>query len=98
LSLVWNWENEIRKFAPRLRVYKHIGVRRITNPEDFYRYDIILTTYGIVRNDLELLKKCEFRYVILDESQMIKNPFSKIFRAVRQLHSRYRIGSYRYTH
>lgn len=91
LSLVWNWENEIRKFAPRLRVYKHIGVGRITNPEDFYRYDIILTTYGIVRNDLELLKKCEFRYVILDESQMIKNPFSKIFRAVRQLHSRYRL-------
>ncbi|NLI24281.1 MAG: DEAD/DEAH box helicase [Bacteroidales bacterium] len=91
LSLIWNWENEIRKFAPRLNVYKHIGVGRITSPDDFYRYDIILTTYGIVRNDLELLKKCEFRYIILDESQAIKNPFSKIFRAVRQLHSRYKL-------
>ncbi len=91
LSLIWNWENEIKKFAPHLKVYKHIGLGRITEPENFFQYDIVLTTYGIVRNDLELLKKCEFRYVILDESQAIKNPFSKIFRAVRQLHSRYRL-------
>lgn len=91
LSLIWNWENEIRKFAPKFRVYKHIGVGRISKPEDFFRYDIVLTTYGIVRNDLELLKKCEFRYVILDESQMIKNPFSKIFRAVRQLRAKYKL-------
>jgi SNF2 family DNA or RNA helicase len=91
LSLIWNWENEIRKFTPHLKVHKHFGSSRTTDPSVFYKYDIILTTYGVVRNDLEMLSRCEFRYVILDESQIIKNPFSKLFRAVKQLKSKYRL-------
>jgi len=91
LSLIWNWDNEIKKCAPNLRVYRYTGTNRTTRPEDFYQYDIVLTTYGVVRNDLEMLQRCEFRYIILDESQIIKNPFSKLFRAVRQLKSMYRV-------
>lgn len=91
LSLIWNWDNEIRKFTPHLRVFKHVGPGRTNNPSIFYNYDIVLTTYGVVRNDLDMLTRCEFRYVILDESQTIKNPFSKLFKAVRQLRARNRL-------
>jgi superfamily II DNA or RNA helicase len=91
LSLIWNWENEIRKFTPHFRIYKHFGSGRTSNPAVFYENDLVLTTYGVVRNDLEMFSRCEFRYVILDESQIIKNPFSKLYRAVKLLKSKYKL-------
>lgn len=91
LSLIHNWENEILKFAPSLRYFKQTGNNRIQNPSDFYNYDLILTTYGIVRNDLELIRNVLFSYLVLDESQFVKNPESKAFRAIRTLQSRHRI-------
>ncbi|MFN8206786.1 MAG: SNF2-related protein [Bacteroidales bacterium] len=91
LSLIWNWENEIRKFTPHFRVYKHFGSGRTTDPAVFYEHDLVLTTYGVVRNDLQMFSRCEFRYVILDESQIIKNPFSKLYRAVKLLKSKYKL-------
>ena len=93
-SLVHNWENEINKFTPSLNVYKHTGVQRKRAGElqDLVmHYDIILTTYGIVRNDIGTLKNVEFLYLILDESQNIKNPASKAYQAVNQLQGRYRM-------
>jgi SNF2 family DNA or RNA helicase len=57
----------------------------------FENYDLILTTYGVVRNEYEQLKEYEFLYIILDESQTIKNPDSKIFQAVTELQSKHRL-------
>lgn len=91
LSLVHNWESEIRKFAPSLRYYKQTGINRIQNRKGFYDYDLILTTYGIIRNDLELLKEVQFHHIILDESQFVKNPESKAFQAIKSLNSLHRI-------
>ena len=74
-SLVHNWDNEIRKFAPALKAYKHIGSQRkkaIDLDKIAQFYDVILTSYGTVRNDIEMLSKTEFFYLILDESQFIK--------------------------
>lgn len=93
-SLIHNWENEIRKFAPTLNVYSHVGLQRkksvdLTKIAQFY--DVILTTYGTVRNDVDLLKNTVFFYVILDESQYIKNPTSKIYQAVMKLHAKHRL-------
>ncbi len=93
-SLVHNWENEIRKFTPSLKVYSYVGLQRkkavdISKIARFY--DIILTTYGTVRNDIDLLKNTTFFYVILDESQYIKNPSSKTYQAVLKLHSKHRL-------
>jgi superfamily II DNA or RNA helicase len=93
-SLVHNWDNEIRKFTPALKTYKHIGVQRkkaIDLEKIAQFYDIVLTTYGTVRNDVEILSKTGFFYLILDESQLIKNPASKTYKAVMKLHSQHRL-------
>ncbi len=90
-SLIHNWEEEIKKFTPELKCYKFIKQNRPKDLNKFKDYDIILTTYGIVRNDFELLRAYKFFYIILDESQYIKNPDSKIYKAVNQLNSKYRL-------
>ncbi|NCD40725.1 MAG: DEAD/DEAH box helicase [Bacteroidia bacterium] len=84
-SLVHNWYAEIRRFAPRLKVYRHTGITRTASLSKWKNYAIILTTYGTLRNDIHKLEKFSFRYVILDESQMIKNPESKTHQAVMTL-------------
>ncbi|MEX1190199.1 MAG: SNF2-related protein [Bacteroidia bacterium] len=90
-SLIYNWENELRKFAPTLHVRKHLGQRRRTDTDFFENADVVLTTYGIVRNDISLLKQIQFEHIVLDESQLIKNARSVSFQAVRQLNAKQRI-------
>jgi SNF2 family DNA or RNA helicase len=90
-SLVYNWEDEIRKFTPQLTCYRYTGVNRTRRADELYQYDIVLTTYGIVRNDYELLRSVDFHYLILDESQYIKNPESKIYKAVNELQSKHKL-------
>jgi superfamily II DNA or RNA helicase len=90
-SLVFNWLNEAQKFTPELRVLAYTGTYRDKNPDRFADYDVVLTSYGIVRLDTELLAGYKFDYVILDESQAIKNPSSTTSQAVRQLHSKHRL-------
>lgn len=90
-SLIHNWEEEIRKFTPDLSCFKFIGQNRPKDIGLFKDFDIVLTTYGIVRNEIELLTSFKFYYVILDESQYIKNPDSKIYKAVNQLKSKHRL-------
>jgi hypothetical protein len=91
-SLLYNWQREAGKFAPLLRVHIHAGNSRTKDPSLFLQYDIVLTTYGIVRQDIAMLKPFPFHYVILDESQMIKNPESKTAQTIRQLLSRHRLS------
>lgn len=90
-SLIHNWEEEIKKFAPTLSVYRHYGADRKNNINNFDDFDVILTSYGTVRNDFELLSQYQFLFVILDESQYIKNPNSKTYKAVSQLDTQYRM-------
>ncbi len=90
-SLVYNWEKEARKFTPKLKVFTYTGTNREKNPEKFSKYDLILTSYGIVRLDVEMLKEFYFNYIILDESQAIKNPSSNIAKAVNKLNARGRL-------
>ena len=90
-SLVYNWQSEAAKFTPGLRVLAYTGTYRDKNPDRFADYDVVLTSYGIVRLDTELLASYKFDYVILDESQAIKNPSSTTSQAVRQLRSRHRL-------
>ena len=90
-SLVHNWEAEINKFAPDLRYLKHTGMQRTKDPKIFADFDLVITSYGIVRNDLDMLQRFGFYYLILDESQYIKNPGSKIYKAITSLNSEYRL-------
>ena len=93
-SLVHNWENEIKKFAPSLKTYKYVGINRrhsMDLRETVKFYDVILTTYGTVRNDSETLSRIDFFYLILDESQYIKNPSSQTYKAVLKLKAQNRL-------
>ena len=90
-SLIYNWLNEAKKFTPKLRLMVHTGTLRYKSPEVFGNYDVVITTYGISRIDIDLLKEFVFDYVILDESQNIKNPSSKSYQSVRQLKSRFKL-------
>jgi len=93
-SLIHNWENEINKFAPSLKVYKHVGsLRNKSNSlgSVISFYDIILTTYGTLRNDVEMLGNYEFWYLILDESQNIKNSSSKTYKSILEIRSKHKL-------
>lgn len=89
-SLIFNWENEIKKFAPSLRYHLFYGMDRTLTPENFKTFDIIISSYGIVRNDIDTLTKFQWEYVILDESQAIKNPDAISTKAVQLLNARNR--------
>ncbi|MHB1001054.1 MAG: SNF2-related protein [Armatimonadota bacterium] len=91
-SLLDNWEREAHRFTPNLRVHIHTGLSRSTDVADFDKYDLVLTTYGIMRRDLELLREYKFHYVILDESQAIKNPVSITGKAARCLNCSHRLA------
>lgn len=91
LSLVYNWENEIKRFAQELKYVKYLGSAREADVEKLLQYDIVLTTYGTVRNDADLLKNLPFCFVVLDESQLIKNPRSQVSEAVNKLNAEHRL-------
>jgi superfamily II DNA or RNA helicase len=90
-SLIYNWLNEAKKFTPKLKIHAHTGSSRDKDVSLFSDYDIVITTYGITRVDIDLLKDFYFSYIILDESQNIKNPSSKSFKAVKTLKSKYKL-------
>jgi len=90
-TLIYNWENEIKKFTPSLSWCIHHGSLRTRNPEDFRKYNIIITTYGTLRSDIQLMMKFLFDYVVLDESQAIKNPSSKVTKAACLLTAKNRL-------
>ncbi|RDB03157.1 DEAD/DEAH box helicase [Runella aurantiaca] len=90
-TLIFNWQAEAAKFCPELTLYVHTGPQRTKNAKVFNRYDIILSTYGSVRSDIELLSNFRFHYVVLDEAQAIKNPDSMISKAVKLLNAQNRL-------
>jgi len=91
-SLIFNWEREIEKFTPSLTKYSLVGSDRLNSPEQLKNYNIILTTYGIIRRDWYWLSKQLFSVIILDESQNVKNPLSQSFKAISKLKGRFRLA------
>ena len=89
-SLVFNWESEIKKFCPQLKTYIYYG--NTTDIKEAMKHHLILTTYGKVRSDIETLKENTYYYVILDESQNIKNIQSQSSKAVMLLNGSYRLA------
>lgn len=90
-TLMFNWENEIRKFTPEITYHIHHGGERNRTKEQFTNKEIIITTYGTLRSDIKLLVDIPFDYVVLDESQAIKNPASKVTKAASLLNAKHRL-------
>ena len=89
-SLIYNWENEIKKFSPKLKVGVYYGINR--DFSSLKKVDVILTTYGTIRNDIENLLEQKFDLLVLDESQNIKNINSQTTKAVLLLNAKKRIA------
>jgi superfamily II DNA or RNA helicase len=90
-SLLHNWSNECRRFAPILKVLSHVGIQRNRELSSFSYYDVVVSTYHTVRQDSEALSSFRFHYIILDESQMIKNPSSKLYHSMLELQSDHKL-------
>ena len=91
-TLMYNWENEIKKFTPELTHIIHHGPKRNITPGAYDNFDIIITTYGTMRSDIKAFKEIPFDYVVLDESQSIKNPQSQVAKASLLLNSKNRLA------
>ncbi len=90
-SLIYNWENELQKFGPALKYHIYYGLEREFTEEHFNEYDIVITSYGLIRNDLKDLMQFNWHYIILDESQAIKNPDAQTNKALQLLKSKNRM-------
>ena len=92
-SLVFNWKQEAARFTPKLQVLDHTGQSREKETvEHFEEFDLILTTYGTLRNDAVVFKDLQFDYVILDEAQTIKNADTASAKAARLLRGDHRLA------
>ena len=89
-SLLFNWQDELNKFAPSLSVYTYYGHGR--NLKEALSHQVVLTTYAMVRNDAEAFSREQFYYVILDESQNIKTINAQTTQAVFLLKARHRLA------
>jgi len=90
-SLVFNWVAEAAKFTPKMRVLNFTGKERV-GLEDLAEIDLVVTTYGTMRNDIERLREIDFEYLILDEAQAIKNSNAQAAKAARLLKGRHRLA------
>lgn len=90
-SLVFNWVAEAQKFTSKLRVLNYTGKERV-GLEDLAEIDLVVTTYGTMRNDIEKLREIDFEYLILDEAQAIKNSNAQAAKAARLLKGRHRLA------
>ncbi|RME05512.1 MAG: serine/threonine protein kinase [Anaerolineae bacterium] len=91
-SLIANWQREAQRFTPALQSLVHLGNFRKKDAAVFREHDLILTTYGTMLRDIELLRQHRFSVVVLDESQAIKNPVAKSARAARLLNAEQRLA------
>ncbi|MCB0847574.1 MAG: DEAD/DEAH box helicase, partial [Bacteroidetes bacterium] len=90
-SLVFNWMSEVEKFCPGYKALRHTGSDRSKDGAEFKDYDLIITTYGLARSDIDFLKEIPFHYVVLDESQAIKNPTTQTAKSVKLLNAKNRM-------
>jgi len=86
-SLVYNWEAEVRKFAPQLNVLVVAGMpgERQERLKEISSADLVVTSYGLIKRDIELYSATKFKYCFVDEAQNIKNPTTLNAKSVKQI-------------
>jgi superfamily II DNA or RNA helicase len=91
-SVVHNWLDEAARFAPGLTVLEYTGTERVAQRDRISEHDLVLTTYGTLRRDVEALAAVRFDYAILDEAQAIKNAASRTAKSARALRAGHRLA------
>ncbi|MEX2513985.1 MAG: SNF2-related protein [Cyclobacteriaceae bacterium] len=90
-TLLFNWKDEFEKFAPHIDYFIHHGNRH-DSVEALQKHQVLMTSYGLVINDLDLLKQIDFDLIIADESQAIKNTHSQRYKAITKLSGKFKIA------
>ncbi len=94
-SVLGNWEREVKKFAPSLKVLQYHGDKRPKGKafaEAIKNQDLVITSYSLVYRDIKLLQSLSWQAIVLDEAQNVKNPEAKQSQAVRQLETTFRVA------
>jgi SNF2 family DNA or RNA helicase len=95
-SVLGNWQKEIEKFAPHLKVIVHHGGSRIQDDKDFItaslNHDIVITSFTLARKDAKLLSQINWQRIVLDEAQNIKNPKAAQTKAILKLSAKHRLA------
>lgn len=92
-TLAGHWAQEIKTYAPFMKTLTYIGsvAERTSMAHKFKNVDVVITSYDVARNDIDRLGKTQFNYCILDEGHIIKNPKSKLTRAVKTINAFHRL-------
>lgn len=93
-SLVYNWQEEVAKFAPQLRCQVIVGNKeeRIRVLEQYQEYDVLVTSYDLLKRDIENYEDKKFQVQVIDEAQYIKNHTTAAAKAVKVIQSRVRFA------
>jgi SNF2 family DNA or RNA helicase/intein/homing endonuclease len=94
-SVLGNWEREVKKFAPTLKVFQYHGDKRPKGKafqEAVKKYDLVITSYALIHRDIKSLQGVSWQIIVLDEAQNVKNAEAKQSQAVRQLETTFRIA------
>lgn len=93
-SLVYNWQHEIKKFTPALNVELAVGIKpdreRVTSEIDEEKTDVLITSYDLLRRDIDLYKYLNFECMIIDEAQFIKNQTTQLSKAVKSIRASFK--------
>jgi SNF2 family DNA or RNA helicase len=95
-SVLGNWQKETERFAPHLRALIRHGIKRTREKQEFIkecsRYDLVITSYSLLKKDEELLKAVHWQRIVIDEAQNIKNPKAAQTKALLQLKANHRLA------
>ncbi len=91
-NVIYNWEKEITKFTKKSKVVIYSGPNRHDLLEDLVFNDFIITSFGVLKNDIELLSAIPFKAIFVDEAQNIKNPNTKVSVAIKKLNAQFRLA------
>ncbi|MDF5707081.1 MAG: DEAD/DEAH box helicase [Nostoc sp. S4] len=94
-SVLGNWEREVKKFAPSLKVLQYHGDKRAKGKafiEVTKKHDLVITSYSLIHRDIKSLESVNWQIIVLDEAQNVKNSEAKQSKAVRQLAATFRIA------
>ena len=95
MSVVGNWQMEVERFAPSLKVMVHHGADRHTGKifaREAKKHDLVISTYALAHRDEETISNVSWRHVVLDEAQNIKNPAAKQTQAIKKFVAEHRIA------
>lgn len=95
MSIVGNWQRELQRFAPSLKVMVHHGMERLSGQafvDEVEKHDVVITTYSLALRDKEHLAPITWEQVVIDEAQNIKNESAKQTQAIKKLDANYKVA------